>query len=159
VSRIFKPYKNFLIALGVVLILLGVGFVLLTRWAVNDLFESSTATPSATEYAAWTGMWLPNNLQNFQAYAEGWQDWFIEAHFEILPADLPEFLGRNNLQRINSDGTLSSSFDLEWFTPTDKLEAYEIKPGGSTSTGFYPTIWLDQTSPDRVIVYIKAFDT
>lgn len=159
----FKRYKAVLLVTGALILLLGIAYFFVARWAVNSLFESDTATPNATEYAGWTGIWLPDDVRNFQAYAEGWQDWLVEARFELSSRNLPEFLERNNLQRVEPDYQPESHFDLEWFQSENELEVYEIVPSSesasSTATGFYPTFWIDTSNPDKITVYIKAFNT
>jgi hypothetical protein len=163
VAAFLKRYRSAILSLLVVMVLLYIGSILVARWAVNDLFASSIETPNATEYAAWVGIWLPNNVQKFQSYGEGWQDWLVEARFEVSASQFAAFLERNTLERIASQTMPESSYKLEWFSSEGVLESYEIKSlpdsASSTSTGFYPTIWVDKTNPDSIIVYITAFDT
>lgn len=162
-TAFLKQYKVVLISSLVTLILLFVGFILLARWAVNDLFETEKVTPTAGQYSEWVGLWLPANVQNFQAYGEGWQDWLVEAKFELSAAEFAEFVERNNLQLLDVQSVVETGYDLEWFQSSKVLEQYEIKPlpesSASTATGFYPSVWVDTSSPDRVTIYIKAFDT
>jgi hypothetical protein len=159
----FKEYKRTIILTLVVLFVVIVGFVYVSIRAVNDLFETDKVTPTAGQYAEWVGIWLPENTQNFQAYGEGWQDWLVEARFEMSTADLDEFLERNNLQPSELEVIPNSSYQPEWFASSATLEVYEIKPlpnqAASTTTGFYATFWLDKTNVDKVIIYVKANDT
>jgi hypothetical protein len=147
----------------VALLLLMAAFVFISLRAVSTLFDSGEVTPTSSDYAQWLGLWLPENLQNFQVYGEGWQDWLIEARFEMSASELPEFLERNTLQATGVERSIESSYQLEWFSSKEQLEVYEIVPlpnqSVPTSTGFYPTVWLDTTNPERVIVYIGAHDT
>jgi hypothetical protein len=159
----FKKYKRaILISLGILFVLM-VGFVYFSIRAVNDLFETDKVTPTASQYSEWVGLWLPDNVQNFQAYGEGWQDWLVEARFELSAWAFAEFVERNKLRQANVQSPVESSYALEWFNFTGVLKQYDIKPlpesAVSTSTGFYPTIWVDDANPDKVTIYIKAFNT
>jgi hypothetical protein len=162
VVAFLKKYRTAILSLLVVTVLLYIGFILVARWAVNDLFASSIETPNATQYAAWVGIWLPDDVQKFQSYGEGWQDWLVEARFELSASQFAAFLERNNLERIASQTIPESSYKLDWFSSNAKLESYELKPlpdqAAQTSTGFYPSVWMDTSLPEKVIVYIKAFD-
>lgn len=160
---LLERHKRAIIIISVVVLLLFAAFMSFAIYSARTLFESGKATPTATQYSEWVGIWLPENVQNFQAYGEGWQDWLVEARFEIPASELAKFLERNKLQQSDLESDLESSYKLEWFSATAKLEQYEIKPlpdqAAQTATGFYPSFWLDKTNSDRVIVYIKAFDT
>jgi hypothetical protein len=157
-----KYKRTFLIILAVLAVLFA-GFVYISFRAVNDLFETDKVTPTAAQYAEWVGVWLPETPEDFQAYGEGWQDWLVEAKFEMPSSELSEFLERNRLQPVDLKILPESSYQLEWFSSSAKLEVYEIVPlpeqAAATSTGFYATFWLDKTKPDKVTVYIKANDT
>lgn len=158
-----KKYKRTIVLSLIVLFVAMAGFVYFSIRAVNDLFETDKVTPTASQYAEWVGLWLPGNVQNFQAYGEGWQDWLVEAKFELSSSEWTEFVERNNLQSSASESSLESSYQLEWFASGVALEQYKIKSlsesAVSTATGFYPTIWIDSSVPDKVTVYIKAFNT
>lgn len=158
-----KKYRVVIFALLAILIILFVGIIFLARWAVNDLFESDKVTPTASQYSEWVGIWLPADVQKFQSYGEGWQDWLVEARFELTTSQFTAFLERNNLVRSESQSVVESNYTLEWFSSAGALEQYEIKPlpesAASTLMGFYPTIWIDHSNSDKVIIYIKAFDT
>jgi hypothetical protein len=158
-----KHYKRTLIVIGVVLLLLFIAFTGFAFYAARTLFSSDIATPTLTQYRDWVGLWLPDDTQNFQAYGEGWQDWLIEARFELSASAFTKFVARNNLEKVASQNLTESSYGLEWFTSTVRLEAYSLKAlpesAVSTSTGFYPTIWVDDTTPDKTIVFIRANDT
>jgi hypothetical protein len=158
-----QKYKRLVLVTLAVFVLLFAAFTYLSLRAVNDLFETGKVTPTTTQYSEWVGIWLPETVENFQAYGEGWQDWLVEAKFELSSSDLNEFLERNQLQSRELETRLESSYQLEWFTSANALEQYEIKPlSGSaapTSTGFYPSVWMDTSNPDSVVVYIKANDT
>jgi hypothetical protein len=158
-----KKYRRAIIISFVVIALLFAGSVYFAIRAVNDLFETSKVTPTAPEYAEWVRVWLPESTRDFQAYGEGWQDWYVEARFDIPVSELPEFISKNKLQRSEASDVPKSQFDLEWFRPTGKLEAYELIPAPDaalmTTTGFYPSFWIDRSDAEQVIVYIVAFDT
>ncbi len=158
-----KKYKRTLLIALAVLVLLFAAFIYVATRAVNDLFESEKVTPTASQYSEWVGLWLPENVENFQAYGEGWQDWLVEAKFELSAAEFAEFVERNNLQLLGERSGVETGYDLEWFYSANALEQYDITPlpesASSTPTGFYPTIWIDDSNPEKVIVYIKAFDT
>jgi hypothetical protein len=156
----FKKYKRaILISFAVILLLFG-AFVAFAIYSINNLFESDTASPTASQYSEWVGLWLPEGVQNFQAYGEGWQDWLVEARFEMPTSQLPEFLERNKLQLGDSVNSLESNYKLEWFSSKAKLESYELISSSegvpSTSTFFYPSVLLDTSSPEKIIVYIVA---
>jgi hypothetical protein len=161
--EVLKKYKRSLIIAASVALLLVIGFYAVAIYSAGTLFDSDSATPTASQYSEWVGLWLPEDVQSFQSFGEGWQDWLVEARVELTASQFSEFLERNNLQGIESETLLESSYGLEWFSSTKSLEHYEIKSlpesAASTSTGFYPTVWVDTSDPDTVIVYIKAFDT
>jgi hypothetical protein len=158
-----NKHRRALFITGSVMLLLVIGFYALALYSVRTLFDSDSATPTARQYSEWVGLWLPEDMENFQAYGEGWQDWLVEARFELTVSQLAEFLERNNLQRNDSETLPESSYGLEWFRATGRLETYEIKPSPSsavsTSTGFYPSIWVNSSEIEKITVYIKAFDT
>ncbi len=159
-----KKYKRAIIIMLIALLLSFAAFVAFAVYSLRNVFESDTSTPTASQYSEWVGIWLPQDVQHFQAYGEGWQDWLVEAKFEMSAAQLPEFLERNKLQPSDLEGDLESSYKLEWFSAKSTLEQYEVKPspesaGSTTSTGFYPAIWVDDANSDKVTIYIKAFDT
>ncbi len=159
----FKKYKRTIMITSGVLLAMMVGFIYVSFRAVNDLFETDNVTPTASQYSEWVGLWLPTDVQNFQAYGEGWQNWLIEARFELSASAFAEFVARNNLAKVASQSLLGSSYELEWFFSDVMLENYDIKPlpesAASTPTGFYPTIWVDDTNPGKVTVFIRANDT
>jgi hypothetical protein len=158
-----KKHKRTLILLFTGIILLAAGFVYVSLRAVNTLFETDKVTPTPTEYSQWVGLWLPDDVANFQAYGEGWQDWLVEARFELTASQFAEFLERNAFVQSEIYSVPESSYKLEWFASTKALEYYEIKssPESSASTlaGFYPSVWVDKLHADKIIVYIRAFDT
>jgi hypothetical protein len=158
-----KKYRRTII-LGLIILLVAMaGLVYFSIRTVNDLFETDKVMPTASQYAEWVGLWLPGNVQNFQAYGEGWQDWLVEAKFELSVSEWSEFMERNKLQSNDLEIGLESSYQLEWFSSGAKLEVYQIEPlpnqAASTSTGFYATFWLDKTNSGTVVVYVKANDT
>jgi hypothetical protein len=156
----FKKYKCAIIISFAIMLLLFGAFVAFAIYSLNTLFESDTASPTASQYSEWVGIWLPKDVQNFQAYGEGWQDWLVEARFEMPASELSEFLERNKLQRGDSVTGLESNYKLEWFSSKAKLESYGIIPLeegiASTPTFFYPCVLLDTSSPEKIIVYIVA---
>lgn len=158
-----KKHRRILIIAFTVTVLLIAGFVYVSIRAVNTLFETDKVTPTATDYSQWVGLWLPDDVANFQAYGEGWQDWLVEARFELTPSQFAEFLGRNAFVRSEVQSFPESSYKLEWFSSKNRLEHYEIKSSPesavSTSTGFYPSMWVDTSTADKVIVYISTFET
>jgi predicted PurR-regulated permease PerM len=157
-----KHKRTIMIVLAALTIVLG-ALTAFALYSVRTLFASDKATPTAQQYSEWVGLWLTDDVQNFQAYGEGWQDWLVEARFELPASTLPEFLERNGFVSSESQSLVESSYKLEWFTSTAPLEHYEIKPSpdsaASTSTGFYPSVWLDTADSESVVVYIKANDT
>jgi hypothetical protein len=158
-----KKYQRTILITFIALVILFGAFIAFAIYSLNTPFESDTVSPTASQYSEWVGICLPENMQNFQAYSKGWQDWLVEARFEMPASELPKFLERNKLQPSEVGSALESSYKLEWFASADKLESYKLKPllesDASTSTGFYPEIWVDEVSPAKVIVYIKSFDT
>jgi hypothetical protein len=161
-----QKHKRAVIITSIALALLLMAFAAFIVYSIRvagDLFKSDKVTPTATQYSEWVGLWLPADVQNFQAYGEGWQDWLVEARFEMSTSELTEFLERNTLQPSDLEISLESNYKLEWFSSKARLEVYQLGPlpnqAASTSTGFYPTFWIDQTNSGTVIVYIKANDT
>jgi hypothetical protein len=155
-----KKYQRTILITFIVLVVLFGAFVAFAIYSLGNIFESDTVTPTASQYSEWVGIWLPKDVQNFQAYGEGWQDWLVEAKFEMPASQLSEFLERNKLQPGDSVIGLESNFKLEWFSSTAKLESYTIMPSSeavpSTPTFFYPSVLLDTSNPEEVRVYIVA---
>jgi hypothetical protein len=163
VTPFISKHKRAIVIAVVALVLLFAALMIFAIYAARSLFDSDRATPTASQYSAWVSLWLPQDVQNFQAYGEGWQDWLLEARFEITASQVPEFLERNKLQRIDAETLPESSYGLEWFRAAGRLEHYQIGPlpnsAGSTPTGFYPRIRVDPSKPDNFTIYIKARDT
>lgn len=161
-TLVTKHRRRLATILGI-LLLLGAVFSYRAIRSLDDLFETRKASPTAVEYANWVGLWLPESVEDFQAYAEGWQDWLIEARFEMPEPDLTAFLANNSLQASKLETRPESAYKLEWFQTSAELSYYELRSepekANATKTGFYPSIWIAPLEGDRVIVFILAFDT
>jgi hypothetical protein len=86
-----RKYKRALIIAGSVVLFLIVGFYVIALYSVRTLFNSDSAAPTASQYSEWVDLWLPQDVQNFQAYGEGWQDWLLEVRFEIKSSNFLNF--------------------------------------------------------------------
>jgi hypothetical protein len=156
-----KKYQRTILITLIALVILFGAFVAFAIYSLNTLFESDTVSPTASQYSEWVGICLPENMQNFQAYSKGWQDWLVEARFEMPASELPEFLEHNKLQPSEVGSAFESSYKLEWFASAASPKPYNLvslpDQSPQTSTGFYPTVWIEKTNSVTVTVYI--FDT
>lgn len=156
-----NPRRTALIISGVVVLALLLGYWGL-RSAAVAIFSDNSATPTAAEYADWVKLEIPPAAQNWRAYGQGFQDWYIQARFELPPEELPGFLSGNNLVRVNLPQPPENVYKQSWFDPQPPLEVYELKSSetqqSSTTSGFYPTVYIKRGGP-TLVVYIIAFDT
>ena len=76
---------------------------------------------------------------------------------------MPAFLAVNTLQRLPSASQPQNMLKQPWFNPTRALETYKLQPVSdeqvTTSSGFYPTVFLEPQKNGVVTVYIFAFTT
>jgi hypothetical protein len=159
-----KPNRRriLLIVLGMLVVLALAGYWILRSIAIA-VFSSDSATPTAAEYAAWVKLEIPATVQNWRSYGEGFQDWYVQARFELPLEELPKFLNDNKLELApNLTQPPENVFKQSWFDPKPPLEVYELKSSetqqASTASGFYPTVYLER-SGSIIVVYIVAFDT
>ncbi len=151
-----------LLALGGIVLLGLVGYWMF-RSLTASVFSNNTAFPTSAEYAAWVGLRIPATAQNWQSYAEGFQDWFVQARFELSPEALPRFLSENNLVRAPElNGPPQNLLKQDWFNPRPPLEVYQLRSSQTqqarTASGFYPTVYIER-GPSSIVVYITAFNT
>ena len=153
--------KTLLIVLGVLGLALLVGFFILRSIGIA-IFSSSSETPTAAEYSAWVKLEIPAAAQNWNAYGEGFMDWFVQARFELPPEELPGFLNANKLELSSENDLPQNVFKKDWFNPKGPLEVYQLPSPdtvqGQTASGFYPTVYIERNGA-TVIVYITAFTT
>jgi hypothetical protein len=127
----------------------------------SGLFSTSKVVPTAPEFSKWTGLQIPGSGQNWQAYAEGWQDWFVQARFEMPASELAGFLQGNNLEPSSDTGPPDNPLKQSWFKP-GSVEVYEVRASAagqaSTKTGFYPKVYVENKG-STVVIYITAFNT
>lgn len=146
---------------GVILAFIGMG--LWGLFSVNQLFKNSSAAPTQGGFVKWVGVKVPAEATQFRAYAEGWQDWIVEARFELPNTRVAGFLAENGLVRTEPSNGLESSLKQAWFSSSATLERYELESlpekAASLPSGFYPTVWLDASKPSITTVFIRAFDT
>lgn len=144
-------------------VLLGLAGYWMFRSLTAPVFSNNTAFPTSMEYAAWLGLRIPATAQNCQSYAEGFQDWFVQARFELPPEALPRFLSENNLMRAPElNGLPQNQLKQDWFNPKPLLEVYQLRSSQTqqarTASGFYPTVYIER-GPSSIVVYITAFNT
>lgn len=157
-----KPIRIVLVVVVLALVA-GLGFVWYTVSGIaSSVFSTRTDSPTATAFSDWVKLKIPAGAWNWQAYAKGFQDWLVQARFEIPASDVPAFLAANTLERLPSASRPQNMLKQPWFNPTRALEAYRLRPVSdeqvTTPSGFYPTVFLEPQQ-DVVVVYIFAFTT
>jgi hypothetical protein len=158
-SKIHRWRKVLWIALGLAG-LLGLGGVGM-KWLFADAINQ-TINLTPQEFSDWVKLQIPSTAQNWKAYGEGFQDWYILARFELPAEELPAFLKANGLVPAPLDEPPEDVLNLSWFRPKAPLEVYELMSSdtkqASTASGFYPTVYVELAGP-TVVLYIVAFDT
>jgi hypothetical protein len=157
----FNRRKALWVIGGVVVAGLIMGIAALRALSSNVL-ATSKGTPNAQQFSDWVKLAIPPTAQNWQAYAEGFQDWLVQARFELNPAELEGFLRQNQLVPISETAPPDNPLKQSWFRPGPTLEVYGLKPSdtqqAATASGFYPLVYIERNNR-VVVVYITAFDT
>jgi hypothetical protein len=160
-NRPQKPIRIVLVVFGLAL-LTGLGFAWYTvSGMASSVFSTRTDSPTVTAFSDWVKLKLPASTRNWQAHAEGFQDWLVQARFELPVSDVPAFLVANRLQRLPGASRPQNVLKLPWFNPVHALEAYKLRPVSdeqvTTPSGFYPTVFLEPQKTGVVTVYIWAY--
>lgn len=132
------------------------------RSLFSSPFTTRRGTPNAQQFSDWVKLAIPPTAQNWQSYAEGFQDFLVQARFELNSTELEGFLQKNNLVKSSDTAPPDNALKQSWFRPGPTLEVYELKPSqtqkASTTSGFYAKVYVERKG-GSVVVYIVAFDT
>lgn len=145
-SMTHQRRKVLWIVLGVVG-LVGMGGMGILRLVANSFFSSRTTHLTPQEFSDWVKLYIPSTAQNWKAYGEGFQDWYIQVRFELSSEELPAFLKANGLVPTQLKQSPENALEQSWFSPKPPFEVYELESSEtkqtSTASGFYPTVYVE----------------
>jgi hypothetical protein len=141
-----------------------------TFYFFTQLARGKDFTPTAENFTKQIGLGLPSGVQNIQMNEVSWQDTYVQARFELPKTQLESFIKTNQLRlEENPTETLkNTTLDRAWWTPEEskRLGTYRLKDDpakptqeASTITQYYVLVQVHELDADRVLVYLRAYET
>jgi hypothetical protein len=141
-----------------------------TFYFFSQLARGTDFNPTAENFTKQIGLELPSGVQNIQMNEVSWQDTYVQARFEMPKTQLESFIKTNKLRlEENPTETLkNTTLDRAWWTPEEskRLGTYRLKDDpakpnqeASTKTQYYVLVQVHELDADRVLVYLRAYET